>query len=363
LIGETACGSRYVAFDKETAGFDLSSEEKRRKGRLLTNVVALDFGASGTKVVRMRRAKDGPVILGADVLDPFVFSSGESADSGRTKFSLPKKLRANYAAVSVSGERSAVSLISVPASHASGNLPAIIRKQMALEGEHRISFIRTGAARSKGEASFLAVAMPEEDAQAVLAPMASGIPAPVSLEVSGLSALAAFLHGPGRNHSSDCVALVEAGKKSICLAIIDAGTVVLARMLDFGADRLERAVAKKMGLNEDVTMEIIADGAFDTSDILQEVMGAFYQQLIRANDYVERRGDTRISRIYLSGGLCHLDSWGEGIRGVTGREVTVLNPLDGIRMAPDAYPEKLVGQEGRFTAAVGAALNVLESTQ
>ncbi len=226
-----------------------------------------------------------------------------------------------------------------------------------------MSFVRTGTPRPKAEASFLAVAMPEEDAQAVLAPMASGIPAPVSLEISGLSALAAFEHGPGRNHASDCVALVEAGKKSICLTIIDAGTVVLTRMLDFGADRLERAVGKKMGLSEDVTQEIIADGAFDTSDILQAVMGAFYQQLIRANDYVERRGDTRISCIYLSGGLCHLDSWGEGIRAVTGREVAVLNPFDGIKMAPDAYPEKWVGQEGRFSAAVGVGLHALESTQ
>lgn len=303
------------------------------------------------------------MILGVDVLDPFSFSSAESADSGRAKVSLPKKLRANYAALCVSGERSAVSLVSMPASHASGNLEAIIRKQMALEGEHRMSFVRTGTPRPKAEASFLAVAMPEEDAQAVLAPMASGIPAPVSLEISGLSALAAFEHGPGRNHASDCVALVEAGKKSICLTIIDAGTVVLTRMLDFGADRLERAVGKKMGLSEDVTQEIIADGAFDTSDILQAVMGAFYQQLIRANDYVERRGDTRISCIYLSGGLCHLDSWGEGIRAVTGREVAVLNPFDGIKMAPDAYPEKWVGQEGRFSAAVGVGLHALESTQ
>jgi hypothetical protein len=48
------------------------------------------------------------------------------------------------------------------------------------------------------------------------------------------------------------------------------------------------------------------------------------------------------------------------IEAATGQVPIKWNPFDGLAMQPDAYPEKLQGQEIRFSAAIGAALAMMK---
>lgn len=333
-------------------------EQKTRKAGV-SSVVALDFAASGIKAVKMRKTKDGPYIQGVEILRK---GSEEKAQKKtallQNRFSLPKNLRANYAALSVSGENAVINLVSVPSSRGSNNLNAVIQKQMALEGEYRISSLPAGNTRGKSNASYLAVALPEEDAQVALEFVASGTPAPVSLEVSGLSAITALFHSVGSDCESMCVGLIEAGRNSILLTIIDQGVVMLAKVFNFGGDRLERAVRKRLELGDDLSIDDIQN-TFDISRILQDVMAPFFQQLSRAKDYVERKEAKRVSKFYLSGGLGRMDLWRSKIGVATGCEIEILNPFKGLEFAPNTYPDELTGEESRFSGAVGAGLNAL----
>lgn len=335
-----------------------ANEQKTRKAGIST-VVALDFAASGIKAVKMRKTKDGPYIQGVDILRAALKEETQKKSaSSQNKFSLPKSLRANHAALSVSGENAVINLVSVPSSRGSNNLNAVIQKQMALQGTYRISSVPAGSAKGKSNISYLAVALPEEDARDALEFVASGTPAPVSLEVSGLSAITALSHSVGSDFDSMCVGLIEAGSNSILLTIIDRGIVMLAKMFNFGGKRLERAVRKRLELGDDLSIGDIQN-TFDISRILQDVMAPFFQQLSRAKDYVERKEAKRVSKFYLSGGLSRMDLWKDKIGATTGCDIEILNPFKGFEIAPNAYPDELTGEESRFSGAVGAGLNAL----
>jgi len=62
---------------------------------------------------------------------------------------------------------------------------------MKTEGRQRLNYRIMGSEPGKAETRVLAVSSPEADAQSVLQLVATGAPAPHSLEVSGLAALTA----------------------------------------------------------------------------------------------------------------------------------------------------------------------------
>jgi len=325
-------------------------------------ITGLDFASSALKAVKIKKSREGLVIVGTAILgwrgaknDPL------PASRDHHNSALPRQLRSAYAALAVSGTNAIVSLIRRPLSAAREDaFEASIRGQMGLEGNYRVSYVPSGSARGRSESEYLAVALPEADAQGVLACVSSGTPAPVSLEVSGLAALGAFMHAAGKRHIDDCVGIVEAGAETVFLVVLNKGAPVLARTFPSGGDTITRILQKKLGVNAEISMDIISDGAFDTSQTIREVMAPFFQQLSLSKDYVERRENCRVSAIYLSGGLTLSRCWREEIARVAATDVETWNPFDGLKMAPGASLPEAEGHESRFAAAVGVGLNALE---
>jgi hypothetical protein len=85
------------------------------------------------------------------------------------------------------------------------------------------------------ETRALAVAMPETEAAAATALFASGLPVPYSLEVAGLAAMTAFLHGPAPKHKDAAVGLVDFGSASTLLGLFNNETPALIRRFDRGS--------------------------------------------------------------------------------------------------------------------------------
>jgi len=342
-----------------------TEQQKKRHGRKApSDLLAVDIGSTGSKLVRVKKAKEGFVVVGADILPTVSLNGTRSEGSLDSLRELPKGFRTNYVAVSVSSERSVVRLLSLPGQpQSSAAVEAHLREHAGLEGDYRLSYNSSSIkknGRGRVETKYLAVAMPEREAAAVLSLVPAGPPAPWSLELSGLGALTAFLHGPGKAHEEESVGVIEGGARVTYLALFCKGQLVLVRKFDFGCETLVTKVEQTMGVEREVAEGIIADGSFDISNCVRDVMGPFLRQLSISRDFVERQEKCRIARLYLSGGMSLSHYWVDAVRSGTKLDVQTWNPFEGVRVAAGAYPERLKGQQTRFTAALGVALGAFE---
>ena len=79
-------------------------------------------------------------------------------------------------------------------------------------------------------------------------------------------------------------------------------------LMQLPLERLARPLGTlqaKAGSARDVlrsAQQILFDGSFDISQPIAEVMGPFEKQLIVSRDFVERRENCRINKIYAAGG-------------------------------------------------------------
>jgi Tfp pilus assembly PilM family ATPase len=345
------------------------TREKKRQGRKVPGeLLVVDIGASGSKVVRVKKAKEGFTVLGADILPVISLNGNGSRDPAQLAMlrEMPKPYKANYIALTVSGEKSVVRLLSLPGQpQSSAAVESHLREHAGLEGDYRLSYSASPSqhgSRGRMETKYLAVAMPEHEAQAVLSLVPAGPPAPWSLELSGLGVLNAFLHGPGRGEVEGGVGVIEGGAHVTFLALFNKGRLVLVRKFDFGCDSLVTKVEQQMGVDREVAEGIIADGSFDISGCVKDVMAPFLRQLSISRDFVERQEKCRIGRLYISGGMSLSHYWVEGIKNGSKVDVQTWNPFDGVKVAAGAISEKLKGQETRFAAALGAAYGAYEGS-
>lgn len=329
-------------------------------------MLGVDFGSTASKILRVKKEKSGLTVAGVQLLPVLTLSGNGQRPPEEIELlrGLPKIYRSNYAAMAVSSGRAVVRLLSLPGQiQGSKAVEAHLREHAGLEGEYRLAYTATSTkstARGRQETKFLAVALPEEEAKAVLSLVPSGPPAPWSIELAGLGALNAFLHGPGNENRDQAVGVIEAGARVAYLALFNKGALVLVRKFDFGCETLVSRVQQQMGVERDVAEGIIADGSFDISSCVHDVMGPFLRQLSISRDFVERQEKCRINRLYLSGGMALSNYWIEEIKSRAKMDVVLWNPFDAVQVAPGAYPDELRGQETRFTAALGVAMGAFD---
>ena len=153
---------------------------------------------------------------------------------------------------------------------------------------------------------------------------------------------------------------MDFGDTTSSFAIFNNGLLALVRRFDVGTDTILEKIQESLGVDRDTAKGIIADGAFDISQPVSEVLEPLIKQIMVSRDFVERREDCHISKIYVSGGLVISRDSLDEMRASVGVDVDPWSPFDKLHVQPDAVPENLVGQEWRFSAAVGAALGLFE---
>ena len=323
-----------------------------------TDVVGIDIGATSVKAVRMRKNNEGVSILAADIMPSLQLS----ADTPVPPLSLPARLNAKYAALTVSGDNAIVKLLSFPG-HFDASTEEKIVANMGLKepDQYRISYKLITEGHGKSESKVLAVALPENEARLIPPLLPTGLPAPFSIEISSLAAITSFFNGPLTKHPEEAVGLIDFGTQTSTFAMFAKdGLLALARRFTFGSNAIIDKVQKTLGVDMETAQGIIADGAFDISQSVTDVMDPLVKQLIVSRDFVERREDCHISRLYASGGLALSRDCTEELKSSMGLEVHQWNPIDQIKMANGAIPETLEGQEWRLAAAVGACLATFE---
>jgi Tfp pilus assembly PilM family ATPase len=335
-----------------------------KKKRMPTDVVGLDLTGAGINAVRMRKSDTEISVIAIDTVATAAAGSDSAGDSEGevTPLSLPPKLKARYAAFAALGETCIVKFLSFPGRFDEAAEAKVV-ENLGLDdpNKYRVSYKLVSDPQAK-EAKVLAVALPEQEAAGIPLLLPTGLPAPYSLEIAGLATMTAFLHFLGDKAKEDAVGIIDFGTNVSSFALFNKGTIALVRRFNFGTSALLNKVRETLGVDIETAEGIIADGAFDISQAVSEVMEPIVKQVVVSRDFVERRENCRISKMYVSGALIVSRDAIEEIRSSMGLTVETWNPFEGLTMSSGALPENLAGQEWRFAAAVGACLATFEET-
>ena len=325
--------------------------------RNYSDVLGVDVGASATKLVRIKRLNGNPTLVAANILPATSLSPQGVTPSFSSQ--LPKEMRARYVALTTSASSSIIKLLTFPP-HTEKSTEDHVTELMGLgtNSDFRVGYELVMETRA--ESRVLAVAIPNPMALALSGLFPEGVPAPCSIEVSGLASLTAYQRGPGTLHADDCVAMIDFGAAVTLVSFFFKGSLVLIRKFDFGTVNILKKLQDNLGVDQEVAAGILNDGSFDVSRIMHQAMEHFLQQLTIAWDYVERRENTRIAKLYATGGGVSLRLWGQEIETTTGQLPVIWNPFEALVIQDGAFPDRLKGQEGRFSAAVGAVLGMLK---
>jgi Tfp pilus assembly PilM family ATPase len=329
--------------------------QKDRAQPRFSDLVGVDFASTGTKVVRLKQAKGSITLTGMDLLPPVDLTAAP------TRLQLSRSMSANYGCLAYTGKQAVVRMINTSASGNSERLPEQkLRELLNVNEEYRVSAQLIKKGNGKQDSSFLAAAIPEADVEHLVGLFPVGPPAPSSLEVSGLSFVSAFLNARGEEVADSTVCLMECGENLSHFSFLAKGRVMLVGKMSFGARLLREKLAEDLGLDEELAASILSDASVNVSSTIASILIPFIKQLSISKDFIERHQGSRISRIYVSGGLSLLPSLNTEIGRLLGTQVATWSPLENISYDQAALPEELVRQATRFSAAIGAAIGGLE---
>lgn len=329
-----------------------------------TDVAGFDIGNSSVNAVRMHRSGDTISLLAATILDIENESTSENKDGDDViSLEIPPELKAQYACLTVSGARATIKLLSFPGAP-DEKMEEKIVGSMGIRNpdDFRISYQVTATGDAHNESRILTVAVPETEAQRATSLFETGLPAPFTLEISGLASMTAFLHGPGTKHESDVIGVIEFGYTSSTFALFNKNSLALLRRFNFGTQKLVQDIQNTLGVDEKTAGSILADGSFDISQTANELLAPIITQLVVSRDFIERRENCHVSNLYVSGGMIGSSEIIANIRKAMGINVEIWSPIDNITVGEDVFPKELKGQEWRFASAIGACLATLEKS-
>ncbi|MEI8140328.1 MAG: pilus assembly protein PilM [bacterium] len=282
----------------------------------------------------------------------------DSGESSGLNLQIPKALRAPYAAIAVSKGGGIVKLLTFPAHTGKSNDDHVLELMGLGEDVYRLGY--ECIFENRNEVRVLASALPDTVARKICRLFSVGLPAPCSIEISGLASLTAFGHARGNANEVDCSVVVDFGAEVTLVAFFNKGILSLVRKFDFGTTHILKQLQKSLGVDQDVALGILNDGSFDVTKVVHNAMEPFLQQLIISWDFVERRENAHISKFYVCGGGVGIQLWVQELELATGQVPVKWDPFAGLPVYPKSIPDELKGQESRFASAVGAALAMMK---
>lgn len=330
---------------------DPKTKELKSKKRLQSDMLGVDLSDHTLKAVRLKKTKVGLVLAGASLLQRNPESSGELPR-------IPRELLAHHVSICYSGNESIIRLLSLPGAGKTKLSEHQLREQIGVNSEYRLAYSDVST-EVRGERKVVAVAIRDEKAREILSMFDQPTPAPVSLEVSGLAALTAFMASPQFSESKDAFGFIDSGSSVNMVAFFCRGQLVLLRKFDFGGDALVEKVSRHLGLERDVAMGLVNDGAFDLSEPVKDLVGPFFRQLSISKDFVERHQRTRLDRLYVTGGMSLSKYWMGEIARKMGVRVLSWEALNGLSIEGQ-LPSEISTMACRFSSSIGAALGAMQ---
>lgn len=322
------------------------------------DVVGLDLTPGGTHAIRFRKNNDNIHIHSVAFINSATFPPMEGTPEPLV---LPPALKAKYACITIPADGAIVKLLSFPGQFDETGIDKLV-DSLGVEDpdEYRIGYKIITEGHGKQESRVMGVAVPNQEIELACAMLPSGLPAPFSIEVAGLATMTSFLHCPIPEMETESFAVMDFGPNRTSFSIFNKGNLALFRRFDVGATDVVQKVQSSLGVDQETAQGIISDGAFDISQAVNDVIGPIVKQMVVSRDFVERRENCHVKRLYTAGTLVRSRDSLDVVRSGLGVELDSWNPFDGMTLAENACPEELQGQEWRFASAAGAALGMFE---
>lgn len=315
-------------------------------------MLGVDLSSTGRKLIRLKKADSGWTVVAMD------YQPLPSGEDGAINPGISRELAAHQVSVCLSGTNSIIRLITFPGRPEAQRLTeGALRDQIGVNEDYRLSY-RIFPSDGKGETRLLAVAHPDDKVAEVLKEFDQPQPAILSLEVSGLAALEAFMQGTEVRESDEAFGFIESGANTNLVGFFCKGQLVLLRKFDFGGDALIEKVQRNLGLERDVAEGLVSEGSFDLTDSVRELVDPFFRQLSISKDFVERHQRVRLKNMFVSGGMSLSQFWTRELSQKLGVNITPWNPFDQLPIQGKIPPDlKKMGP--RFSSAVGTAIGAL----
>lgn len=347
-----AQASKPVAPSAGTPG--LSPKKKSPRGKnVLPEMVGIEVGAPtarGIPAVRISRRSNGIAeLVAADYLQlPGKLDEILALpENNHGSWVLPKSLRAPGAAFAVTAP------------------DAILRQSdsvsVALADVDAKSF-RGEISKPEGDWLPFVAAMPDGLAHRVASLLPeSKRPTAVSVQVSPLAMLNAFLASKAMADAEGTAMLIAVGETQSTLAIFHEYAAIMYRTYPVGSNGTVKAVADSMNVDLATAKEMIEGKLVDPTPFLAPILGPLFRQVELSSDYALRKSQCFIEKFFTLG----LDDlifphWNAIFSEQTHNELTACNPVDGVPMAQKgAFPSDFKDHSADFAAAYGAALAAL----
>lgn len=222
---------------------------------------------------------------------------------------------------------------------------------MGLSNDYRISFSIIEKGKEGADHKVLAVGLPNVEVQQIRDKFAANRPSLIDLEISGLAALNTF---SGTEYSQDpdgAVCYMEAGAKNIVVSFFLDGELRLVRKLDYGSAYIQQRIQEVLDIDEDEALTILFEDATPLLSAAIDPIGGLTQEISISQKFVERNENSKVVRVFSSGGLSYSPYFTYVMSRAIGVEIETWNPLlaNGIK----SCPQGIQGVESMFCSRHG----------
>ncbi len=166
----------------------------------------------------------------------------------------------------------------------------------------------------------------------------------------------AFEMAEPESFQQDVVALVELGFGSTSITILDAGEIILNRVVSLGGDRLTSGLAEALGISYAEAEDIKIGMPGEVVQNLEPLVHPLGRELRASIDFFETQNDKSVGKVYLSGGPARSDLMLQTLQAELMVPCELWNPAK--RLEANLPPEK-VGEfehvSAQLSVAIGAA--------
>lgn len=156
--------------------------------------------------------------------------------------------------------------------------------------------------------------------------------------------------------AKDVVAVVELGFKHSTIVILNAGEIMLSRVVAIGGDQFTNGLAEQLGTSYQEAENIKIGMPSEVQEKLEPVIQPLGRELRASIDFFEHQQDATVSKVYLSGGSARSEFVVETLQNELTVPCEVWSPSKSLQLS--LPPEKMGEMEHvspQLTVAIGAA--------
>lgn len=159
------------------------------------------------------------------------------------------------------------------------------------------------------------------------------------------------------SYHKDVVGLVDLGYKHSSIIILDAGEVVMTRVVNIGGERLTTGLAEAMGINPMEAEGIKIGMPGEVATTLESVINPLGRELRASLDFFEHQHDKPITQVFMSGGSARNETILQALQNELMVPCRAWDPIRFLQMGvPKEHVSEVEQMSPQLSVAVGSAV-------